>query len=58
MIKTALHLADDSPYRQQNIFISIKVNATYPFSAPVVKMETVVKHPNVMNDGTLCLDLL
>jgi len=38
--------------------LSLKFPADYPFSAPTVKFVTPCFHPNVDNQGNICLDIL
>ena len=38
--------------------IDIKVPADYPFKPPVLKVVTKVYHPNIDDDGNVCLAIL
>lgn len=38
--------------------ISIDNKSDYPFTPPKVKLNTKIFHPNVDNDGNICLDLI
>lgn len=38
--------------------LSLKFPRDYPFKSPVVKFETPCFHPNVDNNGDICLDIL
>ena len=45
-------------YEGLNFKLSLKFPSDYPFKSPVVKFETPCFHPNVDNNGDICLDIL
>ena len=45
-------------YEGLNFKLSLKFPSDYPFKSPVVKFETSCFHPNVDNNGDICLDIL
>ncbi|KAI5166482.1 ubiquitin-conjugating enzyme E2 I [Nematocida sp. AWRm78] len=49
---------EGSPFFGQDLSLKIEFLSSYPTSPPVVKFVQNVFHPNVYNDGYICLDLL
>nr|GBL54609.1 Ubiquitin-conjugating enzyme E2 [Araneus ventricosus]GBL54672.1 Ubiquitin-conjugating enzyme E2 [Araneus ventricosus] len=48
----------DSPYQGGVFFLSIRFPKNYPFKPPKVKFTTKIYHPNIDNNGNICLDIL
>eukprot|EP00930_Biecheleria_cincta_P079349 TRINITY_DN67150_c0_g1_i1.p1 TRINITY_DN67150_c0_g1~~TRINITY_DN67150_c0_g1_i1.p1 ORF type:complete len:153 (+),score=27.03 TRINITY_DN67150_c0_g1_i1:62-520(+) len=49
----------DSPYEGGLFHMTITCSVNYPLSAPQVRFNTKIFHPNVnFSDGELCLDIL
>ncbi|KAL8111508.1 hypothetical protein AgCh_019280 [Apium graveolens] len=48
----------DSPYAGGVFLINIHFPPDYPFKPPKVAFRTKVFHPNINNNGSICLDIL
>lgn len=49
---------DESPYQGGVFFLSIHFPSDYPFKPPKVSFTTRIYHPNINNQGAICLDIL
>ncbi|KAK3137260.1 hypothetical protein QOZ80_5AG0401390 [Eleusine coracana subsp. coracana] len=48
----------DSPFAGGVFLVSIHFPPDYPFKPPKVAFKTKVFHPNINNNGSICLDIL
>ena len=49
----------ESPYENSSFILSIMFPKTYPFTPPILKfISTPPYHPNIDNQGNICLDVL
>mmetsp|Transcript_42490 Transcript_42490/g.83765 ORF Transcript_42490/g.83765 Transcript_42490/m.83765 type:complete len:154 (-) Transcript_42490:1209-1670(-) len=49
---------DETPWEGGIFSLTIKCPLTYPDRPPTVRFTTEMFHPNVFQDGTLCLDII
>ncbi len=48
----------DTPYQAGRFTLSISFSNDHPFKPPKVMFVTKIFHPNIDNDGKICLDIL
>eukprot|EP00002_Diphylleia_rotans_P023803 TRINITY_DN4686_c0_g2_i1.p1 TRINITY_DN4686_c0_g2~~TRINITY_DN4686_c0_g2_i1.p1 ORF type:complete len:148 (-),score=21.66 TRINITY_DN4686_c0_g2_i1:165-608(-) len=48
----------DSPYSGGVFFLNIHFPTDYPFKPPKLTFTTRIYHPNINNNGSICLDIL
>jgi len=49
---------EDTPWEGGTFQLSLEFNEEYPNKPPVVKFITKMFHPNIYNDGSICIDIL
>ncbi|ORX58785.1 ubiquitin-conjugating enzyme [Hesseltinella vesiculosa] len=47
-----------SPYKGGSFKLDVVFSADYPFKPPKIKFVTKVYHPNIDDEGAICIDLL
>ncbi|KAJ1691194.1 hypothetical protein LUZ63_015349 [Rhynchospora breviuscula] len=49
---------DDTTWQGGTFRLSLEFNEDYPHAPPIAKFHSRMYHPNVFEDGTVCLDIL
>lgn len=58
MKEFVVYLKPDYPYDGKTIILDLQVKDDYPFSPPFLKFRKRMYHPNIEQDGTICLDIM
>lgn len=49
---------ENTPYEEGTFYAQVTLPPNYPFAPPSIKFSTRVYHPNIDDQGRICLDLL
>ncbi|KAJ4782254.1 Ubiquitin conjugating enzyme E2 [Rhynchospora pubera] len=49
---------DGTPWQGGTFQLSLEFSEDYPHAPPIAKFHSTMYHPNVFEDGTVCLDIL
>ncbi|ODN81702.1 hypothetical protein L202_02096 [Cryptococcus amylolentus CBS 6039] len=47
-----------SPYEKGKFKVNVDFGKDFPFKPPIIKFQTRVYHPNIDDDGSICIGLL
>lgn len=57
-LQAAILGPDDTPYKNGTFHVEISIPDNYPFSPPSMRFLTKIYHPNIDDNGRICLDLI
>lgn len=57
-LKCSINGPPDTPYSGGNFVLTATFPDNYPFKPPKISFNTKIWHPNVSDDGHICLDIL
>lgn len=56
--KIILRGPSETPYENGLFVLDVKFSSEYPFTSPSIYFGTPILHPNVANNGRICIDIL